>query len=61
LVDELARCLPNEEVVTMPDATYDGPIMSAEAVNAEIIEFLSTHWAQRPDQVDWRRMIGHPG
>ena len=48
VVEEMARCMPNAVTVVIPGATHGGPMLAADAVNAEIVKFLREH----PDKAD---------
>ncbi|MGB3185660.1 MAG: alpha/beta hydrolase [Ornithinimicrobium sp.] len=41
IVDELARCLPNNEFVTIPDSNHDMPGGNPEVYNETVLAFLA--------------------
>ena len=44
-VEEIGRCMSTDQTVSIPDVNHNGPVKGADAVNAEIIKFLSAHQA----------------
>lgn len=43
IVEEIGRCMSTDQTVAIPDVNHNGPVKGADAVNAEIVKFLSAH------------------
>jgi hypothetical protein len=46
IVDELDRCLPNNESLRVPETTHEVPADNPEAYNEMVLGFLAKHSAQ---------------